>query len=389
MKRLFAATLLCLAFASSYGQINFSGDVQYRFRYEWNALHAIPDSTRGDYTNRYAWNLKGSLTKDNMFFGLRLSNPQGYATENITDNLSTLSQGNYNMVSIPEMYFKWIVSRFCVSAGIIPVQGNTVLDLVIYEYAKYIDFRKNIYAGTDPWCNLMNNSQKGVSLNYDVKQYGDFTVKAGLLSAMAKDTASYIYKPGEKFNNDQVRFMLTVPMAYKGDFITAMPIFHVRANAYQSADGMQSNNSYAGGLDVGIKPVNLIGVKLGFAYGTFKNDAQKNDSGYAAVNPFGLLAYTGFVLKPGFGEISADFKYSLAQDRLNKYVLITHDQLTNSVITDTTNRHDQLFFMDLNYGMPIRNLIIMPRFRLWHRFNDVTGNTLMTIRPEFILKASF
>jgi hypothetical protein len=225
----------------------------------------------------------------------------------------------------------------------------------------------------------MNNSQKGISLNYDVKQYGDFTVKAGLLSAMAKDTTSYIYKPGEKFNNDQVRFMLTVPMAYKGDFITAMPIFHVRANAYQSADGMQSNNSYAGGLDVGIKPVNLIGVKLGFAYGTYKNDAQKNDSGYAPVNPFGLLAYTGFFVRPGFGEISADFKYSLAQDKLNKYVL-------NDTVT---NRHDQLFFMDLNYGMPIRNLIIMPRFRLWQRFNDVTGNTLMTIRPELILKASF
>jgi hypothetical protein len=379
MKRLEAVVFIGMSIACSFGEVNFSGDIQYRFRYEWNALHAIPDSTRGDYTNRYAWNFKGSVTKDNLFFGLRLSNPNGPGSDNITDNISTVAQGNYNLVSIPEMYFKWTVSSFSASAGIIPVEENTVLDLVIYEYAKYIDYKRNIYAGTDPWCTLMNNSQKGVSLNYNLKESGDFTLKVGLLSAMAKDTTSYIYKPGEKFNNDQVRFMLTVPMAYKGSLITAMPIFHVRTNVYQSAGGMQSNHSYAGGLDFGVKPMDLFAVKLGFAYGTYKNDAQQNDTGYAPVNPFGILSYAGFILKPGYGEIDADFDYSLAQDKLNRYVL-------NGVVTD---RHDQLFFMDLKYGMPIKNLTVLPRLRLWHRFNDVTGNTLTTIRPEFILKAAF
>jgi hypothetical protein len=365
--------------ANIQAEVNFSGDIQYRFRYEWNALHAIPDSTRGDFTNRYMWNLKGSVSKDNLFFGVRLSNPLGAWTENIADNISNVSQGNYNLVSVPELYFKWTVQKFALSAGIIPVEENTVLNLVMYEGSKYTDFKKNIYVGDNPWCVQMNNSQKGMALDYGIKETGDFSLKIGVLSAMAKDTMSYIYKPGEKFNNDQVRFMLTLPMAYKGKFITAMPIFHVRANIFESASGMYSNHSYAGGLDFGTKPINMLAARLGFAYGAYKNDVQKNDPGYKAINPFGLLAYAGFIVKPGYGEFDADFDYSLAQDKLNMYVL-------NGIIT---NRHDQLFYMDVKYGMPVKNMTVMPRFRLWHRFNDVTGNTLTTIRPEFILSAGF
>jgi hypothetical protein len=283
------------------------------------------------------------------------------------------------------MYFKWTVAKFALSAGIIPVEENTVLNLVMYEGVKYGTYKinaspgDNLNIGDNPWCVQMNNSQKGVALNYGIKESGNFSLKVGVLSAMAKDTASYIYKPGEKFNNDQVRFMLTVPMAYKGSFITAMPIFHVRTNIFQSANGMNTNHSYAGGLDVGIKPIDLLATKFGFAYGTYKNDAQKNDPTYTATNPFGLLGYVGFIAKPGFGQVDADFDYSLAQDKLN----------TNLGGIKFEDRHYQLFFMDLKYGMPIKNLTFMPRFRLWHRFNDVTGNTLTTIRHEFILKAAF
>ena len=101
MKRLFGGALLALFVLGVQAQINFSGDVQYRFRYEWNVLHAISDSTRGDYTNRYAWNLKGTYIKDNLLFDIRLSNPMGSATDNIADNLSYVTQGNYNLVSVP------------------------------------------------------------------------------------------------------------------------------------------------------------------------------------------------------------------------------------------------------------------------------------------------
>ncbi len=385
MKRLFGGALLALFVSGVQAQINFSGDVQYRFRYEWNALHAIPDSTRGDYTNRYAWNLKGTYTKDNLLFGIRLSNPMGSATDNIADNLSYVTQGNYNLVSVPEFYFKWTVEKFALSAGIIPVEENTVLDLVMYENVGYAEFKNttnpadNLHAGSDPWSDLMNSSQKGVALSYGIKQSGDFGLSVGLLSAMAKDTMSYIYKPGTKFNNDQVRFMLTLPMTYKGSFITAMPVFHVRTCVASSANGEYANNSYAGGLDLGIKPADLVAARFGFAYGTYKNDVQENDPGYVAHNPFGLLAHMGYVVKPGYGELSADFNYSLAQDKDSMY-------LQNDTVW---NRHDQLFFMDLKYDIPIKNLTFMPRFRLWHRFNDVFGNSLMTVMPEFIVKASF
>lgn len=385
MNRFFAVALLGLCAASTQAEINFSGDIQYRFRYEWNVLHSIPDSTKADYTNRYMWNFKASVTKENLFFCIRLSNPNGAATENISDNLSYVTQGNYNLISIPEMYLKWTVAKFALSAGIIPVEENTVLNLVMYEGIKYAAYKNNnspgdnARAGCDPWIVLMNNSQKGVSLNYGIRQTKDFSLKVGLLSSMAKDTAPYLYKPGEKFNNDQVRFMLTLPMAYKEGYISVMPIFHVRTNIFQSAVGMKTNHSYAGGLDFGIKPLSLIAAKLGFAYGTYKNDAQKNDPGYVGTNPFGLLSYAGFIVKPGYGEIDAGFDYSLAQDKLNKLG-------TGGVFLD---RHEQLFFMDLKYQMPVKNLVAIPRLRLWQRFNDVTGNQLMTIRPEFIVKAAF
>jgi hypothetical protein len=367
--------VLCLlaftAGISASPEFKVSGDLQYRLRFEQNTIHevaywgAVADSLKRDYSNRYAWNLKATVNAaENLVFGIRLSNPLGPSTDNIVDNLKSGSNGGYNLLTVPEFYFKWSYSLVSLGAGIIPVRENTVLNLAVYENKGYKG------AGADPWSNQMNNSQKGIFLEARWYERAGSSFGLNLVWASAADSGASLVEPAEQMRRDQFRIMASAPFSQKELKLSVMPIFHVRTNIAQAAKKL--NHAYAAGLDLGVTPVAMIDTRAGFAYGFYKNSALEGDTAIEQIEPSGLLGSAGCTIRPGFGTVLADFTYGQSEEKLQ-----------------APGRIDWLLFADIKYGMPFNKLTIMPRFRVWYYANTRDESYTITLRPEMILKAGF
>ncbi len=379
--------------------ITFNGDLQYRFRYHYVMLKdfAGEDSSAApDLLNTYAWNLKWKIAVNkNLMFGIRLSNPAGYATDRIAENLEKTfglkndkdtTNYNYNILSIPELYFKWSVGLLSLSAGIIPVKPNSALNLAVYEFNGYKG------AGITNWAVRMNNSQKGLDLGLQFLDNESVTFGMGLVAAIADDA------PGsDKYNTlkyDQVRLLVTFPTTISNNMISLLPAMHVRLNAFRSIDTVNTestwddaNHSIVGGCDLTIKPMENFTVKIGGAGGMYNNECQVNDSTLVGsdndgtldllkpvtmCSPLGILANAKLTYEPGFGKAIVDFSFGRSRDREHSPAL-----------------NNNLFFWDIKYNMPIKSLNVMPRMRIWYFKTEKSNATETRLRPELILKASF
>ncbi len=371
--------------------ITFNGDIQYRIRYHYVMLKdsAGEDSSAApDLLNTYGWNLKWKITvNENLMFGIRLSNPAGYATDRIGENLNKVSSSNYNILSIPELYFKWSVGFFSLSAGIIPAKPNSVLNLVAYETNGY----KGV--GTTTWSVLMNNSQKGLDLGLQFINNETLRLGMDVMASIADDA------PGsDKYNTlkyDQIRLLVSFPTSIGNDFISLLPAMHVRFNAYRSIDTVNTkskwddaNHTLAGGCDLHIKPLENLTARLGAAGGMYNNECQENDSllsidtdndgqpdqnaPVTICSPIGMLFTGGVTYEPGFGKAIVDFFFGRSRDREQSPAL-----------------NNDLLFWDVKYAMPVKSLTIMPRMRIWYYKTEDSESTETRLRPELILKASF
>ncbi len=358
--------------------ITYSGDLQYRIRYHWMMLKSETgqdSSATPDLTNRYAWNLKLKISvNENLLFGIRLSNPSGYGTDNIVDNITWASKGNYNLLSIPELYFKWKVGMFSFSAGFIPVLSNTTLSLAAMEANGYDKI------GGNTWKVFMNNSQKGMDFNLALLNKESYSLGMDLVAAIGKDAKGT--DTADVFKLDQLRFILTFPTSLMEKKLTLLPAMHLRTNVYRSSDLEKSNISLSGGLDAEINLIDALSIKLGAAGGMFNNSSLENDTieldtmGTIGPTPqtdsLGMLFTAGFVVSPGFGKAVLNFRYGRSRDR-----------------EAALDLNSNVFFWEVKYGIPVKSLTIMPRLRIWYLVLDDIEATETRLRPELILKASF
>lgn len=361
--------------------IDFNGDLQYRIRYHYVKLKSSEgedSSAAPDFLNTYGWNLKWKINvNENLLFGLRLSNPSGYATDKIPDNMEWVTKGNYNLLSIPELYFKWSVGVFSLSGGIIQVKPNAVLNLIAYEQKNYLG------AGISPWSVLMNNSQKGLSIDLKLAENETFSFGTNLIAAIAKDAAGT--DTANAMIHDQIRLILSFPTTMFENKVSLLPVMHVRFNAFRTIDTAldEASHTIAGGCDVKADFTENFSFLLGAAGGLFNNKCQEDDSmdlDDDGVNdqlipqsaPLGMLLHAGIRNKDGFGKIMIDFKFGRARDREASQVI-----------------NNNLLHWDIKYAMPIKSLVIMPRMRIWYFTKDETDATESWLRPELILKASF
>lgn len=380
------AQLLILLFVASSvfakADISFNGDVQYRLRYHYDMRSNIKgedSSAAPDFSNRYAWNMKLKINVNkNLFFGVRLSNPKGYATELVTGN----SENNYKPVAIPELYFNWKISLLSFSAGIIPVKSNTVLNLVAYEPKGYKD------AGVSSWAVKLNNSQTGMNLNLKLLSKDDISLGMNIMATVASDAAGT-----DKANalvHDQIRLIISIPTKLASKKVSLLPVMHARFNAFRSKEddvdildtlSTKVNHTIAGGIDINVKPMDFLGINLGLAGGMYDNTCQTsdyivNDKNEAVpvkqTAPLGILFNTKITLTPALGKGIVDFNYGRSRDR---------------EINPTLNNN--LLYWDIKYAFPVKSLTIMPRLRIWHFTNDVTEKKTTKIRPELIFKAAF
>lgn len=364
-------------------QITFSGDVQYRWRGEYqNGTN--PDGSdwsnapKADFQHIYAWNLRmKAVVNERLFLGMRLSNPLGFCGDNIVDNLSKVIGGDggaeNKILSIPEMYFKWNLGIVSLAGGVIPVNSNTVLDLVTFE-AMCFEKGNDCWIGKTWWKVAMNNSQKGLDLGLNFVKNKSTSFSINVMNTIAEGAG--IAQASEALKRDQLRFIFSAPLSVLEKKLAFNPVAHMRTNVYRSADLDKANHSFGGGLDIAISPVKQFTMIIGIAADGYKNDSQKDDPGYDTLKtaPLGLLTQIAFRIKPGFGKGMVDIKYGQNKDREDDPVVVK-----------------SLFYWDLRYVFPIKGLKIMPRVRAWHTFNNDADNeyTKVHLRPALYFMAGF
>lgn len=372
--------LVLCASVQAESKLDLSGDLQYRFRYNYLLERDVNDqdsSRTPDFQNRYAWNLRLKITANEFVtFGFRLSNPGGYnldAADNDTvaakfDESDTTGTVIDRLVShplaLPEAYFKWTPGAIDLSAGIIPVHDNTVLDLAAFNQEEYK------YVGSSTWSTVKNASQTGLLLGVNYLDNDDYKVRSELLFSMVRDAKGS--NAFDAFVHDKFRFLLNIPVELKKNSLSIIPSGHFIINNLRSNDNEESSHTVEGGLELKMQPVEKFSILLGAAGGLYNNDALKDDSGYIASAPLGMLLKTKIRFIPSFGRVLAEFRYGRSRDR---------------EALDIVNYN--LFHWDLKYAMPVKKITIMPRFRAWYSFNSLEEHSVLELRPAIILKAAF
>jgi hypothetical protein len=354
-----------------------SGDVLFGLRLDilrgTDSSGKVLEPTQGDYTNRYAWSVKAkAIVSENLFLAMRLSNPSGYFTDDVLSNLGLQSDSSESKVlEVPEAYFQWKYKRFSLAAGILPVPGNAVLNLVAYESVDYqVDGMSLI--GEYTWKERLNNSQIGLNLGYNLKKNESNTIGIDLVTAIADNNGMDNIK--DALINDQIRFILSLPMILQDGKFILLPVTHMVTNVYKSNDLNSMNHSFTAGAEVRVDPIEQFNINFGFAIGGYKNSSLEDDSGYIPMALKGMINEAGISFKPPYGTGVVDLRFGQLQDTK----------------ADTIISRNLLHF-DIKYLMPVKRLTFIPRLRIW-RWNNSNNNdktTLIRLYPELLFTCKF
>ncbi len=375
---LFIITLIaiCLFFSISHAEekkekktskaeVSFSGDVQYRLRGDILVGKDENGDTKdriANHQNLYGWNfMSKAVMSDNLLLGFRLSNPGGYSCDDIMENINKANQ----IITVPEAYFKWNLDWFSIAAGIIPVKGNTTLSFSAYTDDGYRD-------AVSGWKTRMNASQIGTDLSFSFLKNDQTSFGFHSLYSIARGVGKT--NAADAFKNEQLRFLFSFPLSILKEKLSFDPAMHLQTNVYRSADLDKANHALIGGIDINIKPVKQLGIKLGFAAGGHKNDCLEDGPGYDTLKtaPLGILSVLALKVKPGYGKGDLIFKISNSKDR--------------EAATEVQNT---MFRWDLKYEFPIKGFVIKPRLRIWYGINDADDAVYCKIRPSLILIGRF
>jgi hypothetical protein len=341
--------------------------------------------TTGDFQNRYWWNIRMAISvNENLSLNARLSNPSGYFTDRVGSNIALATSGtSYNMLAIPELYFKWNYSIVTLMGGLLSVAGpgpnmyNTVLDLAAFESGKYVN------AGIMPWFVATNGSQAGLDLLLTFVSNDDVSIGLDVLATVAADSGASTTV--DQVKKDQFRYLVSAPISLLGKKLSLLPAMHVRTNVARSADLKDGNPSLAGGMDVVVKPLKdpaKLQGRAGFAIGGYSNSSQKDDSGYAANAPLGMILNAGVKSSPGFGTAVVDFAYANWQDREQNVPL-------PGAVGDSGAIRSNMLYWDILFDAPVKSLIIRPRLRMWYWTNTGNDYSRFMARPEIDFIAKF
>ena len=277
--------------------MSFSGDVQYRMRADVimdRDQNGVSLPTQADHQHRYAWNfMTNAAISENVFIRMRLSNPSGYITDDIIDNLKTtkeLLESPKQFLAVPEMYFHWNAGIVNLAAGVIPVLSNTVLSLAGYE-------EKGFMHATGSWKDKMNNSQTGINLGFDIIDRKSISFAFNTIYAIAKGIGET--DAMDALKKEQLRLIFSSPICVMEKKISFAPVMHLRTNMYRSSVSDEANHSLVGGIDININLNKRISFGTGFAAGGNRNKCFTNDSGYIAEAPLGFLTDMKLKVNPG------------------------------------------------------------------------------------------
>ncbi len=293
-------------------------------------------------------------------------------------------------------YAQWDPGYIHLQAGIIPVKGTPLMDLLGVSLL-YNRTYKN--AGHLPWGVVTNFCQTGLRLGAPVVK-GPVNVGIDVMSAIVEQRP--VYAAGidsMKLNASAVEFELEVPVNAGGLTVTPQT-FITPFRSFNKSTG-KSDFEFGAGFNLCYKANDGISLRTGFGYArntnrdtyspnNFLYDTYNNPN-YMSTKPvmvdslcdsvefdrWGTNLNVGTTIKIGPGNLDFDFNLS---SEYNAYDTLVKDWYP---------------FFDLKYGLALtKNFIIMPRVRLFFSemksaVKGVTYNNMLKTRPELIIFGTF
>ncbi len=381
--------------------ISWYGLAMFRLRDEMVSNFSA-DTTRrsANFSNQIAYKL-GVKAKpnDQTMLQLEIGN-DWYATEEVEG-----LPGNYWTKRNPMTPWfdlacgQWDPGFMHIQAGIIPVRGTPLMDLLGVSIFFARDYKK---AAHIPWGVVTNFSQTGLRLGAPILK-GDVSFGVDVMSAILE--MRHVGVRTDKFNLNAPanEFELEAPLSMAG--LTLTPQAFITPNRSYNMSTNKSDIEFGAGFDVVYKLNPNISLRGGYGYARNSNrNTYKNADGTPNVfydtygDPFNITGVTDTINRVtdrtefdrwgnninvgtsallGPGKFDFDFNLSNEQDAYNK------------------NVDDWYPFFDIKYGwMLSKNFILMPRVRLFFTepkapVAGIKYNNMLTTRPELIFTSTF
>jgi hypothetical protein len=298
-------------------------------------------------------------------------------------------------------FAQWNPGFMHVQAGIIPVAGTPLMDLLGVSIFFGRDYKK---AAHIPWGVVTNFSQTGLRLGAPIVK-GPVAFGVDAMAAVIEMRKIGVPVLDTMMTNPlAIEFELEAPLVAGG--LTVTPQAFVTPNRSYNMSTKKSDLEFGLGFNSGFKLNSDVTLRAGFGYARNSNrNSHVNADGktYNAINdtygdPFNITAKTdvinsyldsalydrwgtnlnvGSTVLLGPGKFDFDFNLSSDQDMYNK------------------NIYDWYPFFDFKYGWAVnKNFVIMPRIRLFFTepkaaIKVITYENMLTTRPELIFCGTF
>jgi hypothetical protein len=384
--------------------LTWNGLAMFRLRDE------IVSNFRGDAKTAENGNFSGQIAyklgvkvkpNDQVMLQFEIGN-DWYATEEVEG-----LPGNYWTKRNPMTpwfdlaYVQWDPGYMHILAGIIPVKGSAMMDLLGVSTFLGRTYKK---AAHIPWGVVTNFSQTGLRMGAPIIKEGPVTLGVDATASVYEMRKIATGLDTMKLNPVAMDFQLDIPVTVQALTVTPQA-FIIPNRSYNMSSG-KSDLEFGAGFDLGYKLNDGIAFRAGFGYArnSNRNSCQKDANGnYNTMfdyygDPFfmstkndtvnkivdsvlfdrwGTNLNVGTTVKLGPGKLDFDFNLSNEQNMYN------------------TNIDDWYPFFDIKYGLALnKNFILMPRIRLFFTepkaaVGGVKYNNMLNSRPELIFTGVF
>ncbi|MDD5673763.1 MAG: hypothetical protein PHC61_06355, partial [Chitinivibrionales bacterium] len=338
----------------------------------------LPMRDSAAYTNQIAYHIGAKVkANDQVSLAFDIGN-DWYATDEfkgITGNYYTKRDPASPWFDLA--YVQWDPGYMHIVAGIIPVKGSALMDLLGVSLFTNKNYAKAAHL---PWGVITNFSQTGLRIGAPICK-DQFKLGIELMTAMIEQRPALLGLDSMLINHPAVELYLELPMSFAqvaGLNVTPQ-IFIIPNRTYNKLT--DKNDMELGlGLDAGYKLSDMITLRSGIGYAQNSNDNSYRVTDTAIVDPLntkpfkrsGINFNIGATVKVGPGKIDGDFNLSTCKDDKN------------------TNINDLYPFVDLKYGWAVnKNFILMPRCRFFIQLPKTAYDYKLTTRPELIFTGTF
>lgn len=284
-------------------------------------------------------------------------------------------------------FVQWDPGYMHIAAGIIPVKGSGLMDLLANSIINTVSGVKGYSSSAfNQWGVITNFSQTGLRIGAPVLT-GDFKLGVDIMSAIIEHRTVNYGIDTMRLNGSAMEFLVEAPLSCCS--FTAVPqVFIIPNRSFDtSARSEKGDMEIGAGVDAGYKLNDGVTFRASVGYAQNSNtNSYKADSIYK--DPFdktkgkmlakqfensGTIITIGSSVKMGPGKFDVDVNYSMDKNA-----------------KDLNNVDDSYLFVDMKYGWLLnKNFIVMPRLRFFYSTFKNVYDSKLRIRPEIILNGTF